>query len=55
MGARVLRLTDVAKAGPVFKPLVILAAKFMGPGPRRLRMVKLAHELDDSQYRRLAA
>jgi hypothetical protein len=28
------------------KPLVVLAARFLGPGPLRLRMVKLAHNLD---------
>jgi hypothetical protein len=56
MGARVLKLTgDMVNARPVVKPLVILAAKFMGPGPLRLRMVKLAHELDDPQERREAA
>jgi hypothetical protein len=27
----------------------------LGPGPRRLKMVKLAHELDDRQDRRAAA
>jgi hypothetical protein len=31
---------------PVFKPLVVLAARFLGPGPLRLKMVRLAHELD---------
>jgi len=56
MGARVLKLTgDIVNARPVVKPLVILAARFMGPGPLRLRMVKLAHELDDPQERREAA
>lgn len=51
-----LKLTgDIVIARPVVKPLVILAAKFMGPGPLRLRMVKLAHELDDPQDRREAA
>jgi hypothetical protein len=28
--------------------IVKLAAKCLGPGPRRLQMVKLAHELADS-------
>lgn len=51
-----LRLTsEMVYARPVVKPLVILAARFMGPGPLRLRMVKLAHELDDPQERRKAA
>lgn len=52
-----LRLTnDVVNARPsVVKPLVLLAARVLGPGPRRLKMVKLAHELDDRQVRRAAA
>jgi hypothetical protein len=27
------------------KPLVVLAARVLGPGPLRLKLVKLAHEL----------
>jgi hypothetical protein len=56
VGARVLKLTsEMVNARPVVKPLVVLAARLMGPGPLRLRMVKLAHELDDPQERREAA
>jgi hypothetical protein len=29
----------------IVKPLVVLAAKCLGPGPLRLQMVKLAHDL----------
>lgn len=29
----------------IAKPFVVLAAKFFGPGPTRLRLVKLAHEM----------
>ena len=29
------------------KPFVVLAAKCLGPGPMRLQMVRLAHELGD--------
>lgn len=32
----------------IFKPFVLLAAKCLGPGPLRLEMVKLAHDLGDS-------
>jgi hypothetical protein len=46
---------DVVNAKPVVKPLVVLAAKFLGPGPLRLKMVKLAHDLDDPQEPREAA
>ena len=28
------------------RPFVVLAARVMGPGPIRLKLVKLAHELD---------
>jgi hypothetical protein len=56
MGGRVLRLTsEVVSARPVVaKPLVLLAAKVMGPGPLRLKMVKLAHKLDDREVSRVA-
>jgi hypothetical protein len=56
VGARVVRLTRAVNARPVVvKPFVLLAARVMGPGPLRLKMVKLAHELDDRQVSRLAA
>jgi hypothetical protein len=29
------------------RPLVVFAIRVMAPGPRRLRMVKLAHEMND--------
>ncbi|HEV2140851.1 MAG TPA: hypothetical protein VGT01_06625 [Candidatus Dormibacteraeota bacterium] len=48
--------SDVANANPtVARPLVILFARFLGPGPLRLKMVKLAHVLDRRQKRREAA
>ena len=56
---RMLRLTsdlvNAVTARPVVKPLVLLAARVMGPGALRLKMVKLAHELDDRQASRVAA
>lgn len=57
MGERVVRLTSgFVNANPVVvRPFVVLAARFLGPGPLRLKMVKLAHELDDVQQRREAA
>jgi hypothetical protein len=53
----VVSLTRVVSARPVVvnKPFVLLAARIMGPGPLRLKMVKLAHELDDRHVSRLAA
>jgi hypothetical protein len=55
-GGRVLRLTSevVSARRVVVKLLVLLAAKVMGPGPLRLKMVKLAHELDDREVSRVA-
>jgi hypothetical protein len=29
------------------KPFIVIAAKCLGPGPLRLQMVRLAHELGD--------
>jgi hypothetical protein len=29
------------------KPFVVFAIRVMGPGPRRLQMVKLAHDMND--------
>ena len=34
------------------RPLVRLAAKLVGTGPNRLRMVKLSHELGEDDNRR---
>ena len=31
-----------------FQPIVRLVAKLIGPGPNRLRMVKLSHQLGDN-------
>ena len=33
----------------ILKPFVVLAARCLGPGPLRLQMVKLAHEMGDGQ------
>jgi hypothetical protein len=57
MGARVERFaSEVVNANPIVaRPLIVLVARFLGPGPLRLRMVKLAHELDDRQVLREAA
>jgi hypothetical protein len=56
MGARVMGLTSefVNARQVVVRPFVLLAARFIGPGPLRLKMVKLAHELDERQVSRLA-
>jgi hypothetical protein len=33
----------------IVKPIVVLAARCLGPGPLRLQMVKLAHDLGEGQ------
>lgn len=30
----------------LFKPFIVMAARILGPGPTRLRLVKLAHNLN---------
>ena len=32
------------------KPFVVFAARALGPGPTRLRLVKLAHNLNPNHY-----
>ena len=48
-------LVNAVTAKPVVKPLVLLAARVMGPGALRLKMVKLAHGLDDRHVGRVTA
>jgi hypothetical protein len=33
----------------IIRPFVVLAAKCLGPGPLRLQLVKLAHEMGEGQ------
>ncbi len=50
MGAR--RFFDQANGTAsvvLLRPMVVMAARAMGPGPARLRLVKLAHELNKSR------
>ena len=43
---RVMKRANVTAGLFLVKPLVVLAARLLGPGPLRLSMVKLAHNLD---------
>jgi hypothetical protein len=45
VGRRALRRVNGAASVVLVKPLVVLAARVLGPGPTRLRLVKLAHHL----------
>lgn len=46
VAGRALRRMNGTANMVVFKPLVVMAARVLGPGPTRLRLVKLAHQLD---------
>ena len=56
MGARLMGLVgEFANARQVVVRLfVLLGARAIGPGRLRLKMVKLAHQLDEGQVSRLA-
>lgn len=45
MAARRVVRKGSAAGTILFKPFVVIAAKAFGPGPTRLRLVKLAHHL----------
>lgn len=39
-------------SGPsVVKPVVLIGVRLLGPGPRRVRLVRLAHQLDEERHR----
>lgn len=42
---RLMQRANGTASGVLLRPVVVLAARVMGPGPARLRMVKLAHNL----------
>jgi hypothetical protein len=42
---RALNLMNGSASLVLVKPFVVLAARALGPGPTRLRLVKLAHNL----------
>lgn len=43
---RALNLVNGPASHVLMRPFVVLAARALGPGPTRLRLVKLAHDLD---------
>lgn len=45
VGRRAIRKVNGAATVVFVKPLVVMAARVLGPGPTRLRLVKLAHHL----------
>lgn len=46
VGGRAFRKVNGAANLVLIKPLVVMAARVLGPGPARLRLVKLAHQLE---------
>jgi hypothetical protein len=42
---RALHLVNGTASGLLVRPIVVMAARALGPGPTRLRLVKLAHNL----------
>lgn len=42
---RLMQRANEAASVILLRPMVVMAARVMGPGPARLRMVKLAHNL----------
>lgn len=45
---RALQVVNGQASHIVFRPVVVLAARSLGPGPTRLWLVKLAHSLDQT-------
>ncbi len=46
---RAIRKANSSASVILFKPFVVMAARTLGPGPLRLRMVKLAHNLGSDE------
>lgn len=47
MGARrLMQRANGTASDFLLRPMVVLAARVMGPGPARIRMVRLAHSLN---------
>ena len=45
MVSRAFQLVNGSASLVLVKPIVVMAARVLGPGPTRLRLVKLAHNL----------
>lgn len=42
---RALHLVNGSASNIIVRPIIVMAARALGPGPTRLRLVKLAHNL----------
>jgi hypothetical protein len=45
VGARALRIVNGPASQTIVRSMVVMAARVLGPGPTRLKLVKLAHNL----------
>ena len=45
VGRRTLQRMNGSASHTLFRPFVVMAARALGPGPTRLKLVKLAHNL----------
>ena len=46
LARRAIQRVNDSASMVLVKPFIVLAARVLGPGPTRLRLVKLAHNLD---------
>jgi len=49
VGRRARRRVNGAASHVLVKPFVVMAARVLGPGPTRLKLVKLAHNLSSNE------
>jgi hypothetical protein len=47
LSRRAMGLVNGSASHVLVKPFVVFAARALGPGPTRLKLVRLAHNLDD--------
>ncbi|HUE68248.1 MAG TPA: hypothetical protein VMP38_08705 [Candidatus Acidoferrum sp.] len=45
---RAFRIVNGSASHIIVRPIVVMAARVLGPGPTRLKLVKLAHNLGNS-------
>jgi hypothetical protein len=48
VGRRAFRVVNRPASHIIVRPMVVMAARVLGPGPTRLKLVKLAHNLGNS-------
>jgi hypothetical protein len=46
VGRQAFRRVNGTATVILVKPLIVMAARVLGPGPTRLRLIKLAHQLE---------